>query len=127
MNFKKWVKSIQTAGYNGAGTVLVAYLGHYLLLDPLDFKRHNSMCLCLLQSIQAPTALVNIHHNIPKASHGFVSGHGLLHCPSVFHADACLFYDSNLSLENVQEHGCLHVLLLLCICHRFFGIRVRVL
>ena len=21
MNFKKWVKSIQTAGYNGAGTV----------------------------------------------------------------------------------------------------------
>ena len=27
MNFKKWVKSIQTAGYNGAGTVYEAFKG----------------------------------------------------------------------------------------------------
>jgi len=25
MNFKKWVKSIQTAGYNGARTVYISY------------------------------------------------------------------------------------------------------
>ena len=40
MNFKKWVKSIQTAGYNGAHTVLVLINGeiiqrgnHQILLE----------------------------------------------------------------------------------------------
>ena len=31
MNFKKWVKSIQTAGYNGARTVLI-----YLALEIIE-------------------------------------------------------------------------------------------
>ena len=85
------------------------------------------MCLCFLQSIQAPTALVNIHHCIPKASLRFVGGYGLLHRHSIRHADACLFVHSNLQLENDQRHGLLHVHLLLSIRNRFLGIRVRFL
>ena len=37
MNFKKWVKSIQTAGYNGARTVLKINGKIWnLLSDPVD-------------------------------------------------------------------------------------------
>ena len=46
MNFKKWVKNIQTAGYNGAGTVVIdcsseeknpkGYKGHYILQLNMD-------------------------------------------------------------------------------------------
>ena len=43
MNFKKWVKSIQTAGYNGARTVFNIQAWNYkivkVLLETQDTKR----------------------------------------------------------------------------------------
>ena len=43
MNFKKWVKSIQTAGYNGARTVFNNQAWNYkivkVLLETQDTKR----------------------------------------------------------------------------------------
>ena len=45
MNFKKWVKSIQTAGYNGARTVYETQFGQIakipLLYITLAYKPHK--------------------------------------------------------------------------------------
>ena len=38
MNFKKWVKSIQTVGYNGAHTVFEHVQKHFELADGLGIS-----------------------------------------------------------------------------------------
>ena len=40
MNFKKWVKSIQTAGYNGASTVYV-WFPNSKWCQLIQLKKHN--------------------------------------------------------------------------------------
>ena len=51
MNFKKWVKSIQTSGYIGAGTVLKLLKNATLQLQVFDiFEATEHTCLSFTQS-----------------------------------------------------------------------------
>ena len=55
MNFKKWVKSIQTAGYNGARTVNVSDL----IYSSNELRRHKMSSHCCLSEFDR-SVVVNL-------------------------------------------------------------------
>jgi hypothetical protein len=73
MNFKKWVKSIQTAGYNGARTVYCFFLSYYSIevlavskacvyQTAIQFLIFMPFADCLLIEVYAPWFMKKVNN-----------------------------------------------------------------